>query len=93
MLIHNKDDIELVTEFPCFLGQPNYQNYPGNVDEIIKILYKIMFQQFQTKIVISWPEFDSYECAVCKLKLLSISRRGTKHLLASSSYVIFIFST
>ena len=22
MLIHNKDDIEFVTEFPCFLGNP-----------------------------------------------------------------------
>ena len=22
MLIHNKDDIEFVTEFPCFLGHP-----------------------------------------------------------------------
>ena len=24
MLIHNKDDIEFVTEFPCFLGHPVY---------------------------------------------------------------------
>ena len=22
VLIHNKDDIEFVTEFPCFLGHP-----------------------------------------------------------------------
>ena len=22
MIIHNKDDIEIVTEFPCFLGHP-----------------------------------------------------------------------
>ena len=22
MLIHNKDDIEFITEFPCFLGHP-----------------------------------------------------------------------
>ena len=22
MLIHNKDDIKFVTEFPCFLGHP-----------------------------------------------------------------------
>jgi len=22
MLIHNKDDIEIATEFPCFLGHP-----------------------------------------------------------------------
>ena len=29
MLIHNKDDIEFVTEFPCFLGHPvvNYKLY------------------------------------------------------------------
>ena len=24
MLIHNKGDIEFVTEFPCFLGHPEY---------------------------------------------------------------------
>ena len=24
MVIHNKDDIEFVTEFPCFLGHPVY---------------------------------------------------------------------
>ena len=24
MLIHNKHDIEFVTEFPCFLGHPVY---------------------------------------------------------------------
>jgi len=24
MLIHNKDDFEFVTEFPCFLGHPVY---------------------------------------------------------------------
>jgi len=28
MLIHNKDDIEFVTEFPCFLGHPVYKSYP-----------------------------------------------------------------
>ena len=25
MLIHNKDDIEFVTEFPCFLGHPVHE--------------------------------------------------------------------
>ena len=25
MLIHNKDDIKFVTEFPCFLGHPVYE--------------------------------------------------------------------
>ena len=24
MIIHNKDDIEFVTEFPCLLGHPVY---------------------------------------------------------------------
>ena len=24
MLIHNKDDIQFVTEYPCFLGHPVY---------------------------------------------------------------------
>jgi len=26
VLIHNKDDIEFVTEFPCFLGHPVDKN-------------------------------------------------------------------
>ena len=26
MLIHNKDDIEFVTEFPCFLEHPVFDN-------------------------------------------------------------------
>ena len=26
MLIHDKDDIEFVTEFPCFLGHPVFTN-------------------------------------------------------------------
>ena len=26
MLIHNKDDIEFGTEFPCFLGHPVYNS-------------------------------------------------------------------
>ena len=30
MVIHNEDDIEFVTEFPCFLGHPVYG---------IKVLY------------------------------------------------------
>ena len=29
MLIHNKDDIEFVTEFPCFLGHPVYREIPN----------------------------------------------------------------
>ena len=28
MLINNKDDIEFVTEFPCFLGHPVYNPNP-----------------------------------------------------------------
>ena len=28
MLIHNKDDIEFVTEFPCFLGHPVQKFWP-----------------------------------------------------------------
>jgi len=27
MLIHNKDDIEFVTEFPCFLGHPVFLTF------------------------------------------------------------------
>jgi len=53
MLIHNKDDIEFVTEFPCFLGHPvsdsimklsknkikTFTN--GTVREIMPIMYCI----------------------------------------------------
>ena len=35
MLIHNKDDIEFVTEFPCFLGHPVYQfNYNAKIKQL-----------------------------------------------------------
>ena len=27
MLVHNEDDIEFVTEFPCFLGHPVDDSY------------------------------------------------------------------
>ena len=27
MLIHNKDDIQFVAEFPCFLGHPVYNTF------------------------------------------------------------------
>ena len=39
MLIHNKDDIEFVTEFPCFLGHP-VQSENG------KKSYKLQLQPF-----------------------------------------------
>ena len=35
MLIHNKDDIEFVTEFPCFLGHPVFSTrgvYMGSIE-------------------------------------------------------------
>jgi len=31
MLIHNKDDIQFVTEFPCFLGHPVDWGFSRNV--------------------------------------------------------------
>ena len=33
MLIHNKDDIQFVTEFPCFLGHPvpNFKSHNINM--------------------------------------------------------------
>ena len=38
MLIHNKDDIEFVTEFPCFLGHPVSKNNPiyGRIFNTVK---------------------------------------------------------
>ena len=38
MLIHNKDAIEFVTEFPCFLGHPVSKNNPiyGRIFNIVK---------------------------------------------------------
>jgi len=50
MLNHNKDDIEFVTEFPCFLGHPVYyyyyydlfvehMNYKIGFDIILEIRY------------------------------------------------------
>ena len=39
MLIHNKDDIEFVAEFPCLLGHPIYK---GLMDTVIDVtLFKL----------------------------------------------------
>ena len=56
MLIHNKDDIEFVTEFSCFLGHPVWcvrQNAKPNLNEKIKFfenclenVNSIAFQNF-----------------------------------------------
>ena len=40
ILIHNKDDIEFVPEFPCLLGHP--------VSEISRLIVKTTSGQFQT---------------------------------------------
>ena len=39
MLIHNKDDIEFVTEFPCFLGHPvsNHRYHLEIINRILKL--------------------------------------------------------
>ena len=42
MLIHNKDDIELVTEFPCFLGHP-VQLYFNNFQQFKKFCLKKLY--------------------------------------------------
>ena len=36
MLIHNKDDIEFVTEFPCFLGHPVVLLEPYQFTNLVK---------------------------------------------------------
>ena len=35
MLIHNKDDIEFVTEFPCFLGHPVCLSFGITLDTVL----------------------------------------------------------
>ena len=37
MLIHNKDDIEFVTEFPCFLGHPVSNNLRNDGTRNLKL--------------------------------------------------------
>ena len=37
MLIHNKDDIEFVTEFPCFLGHPVGKRWYFQIINQIKV--------------------------------------------------------
>jgi len=43
ILIHNKDDIEFVTEFPCFLGHPVF-----NFKKSIQILQAMVINYFST---------------------------------------------
>ena len=38
MLIHNKDDIEFVTEFPCFLGHPVHSCSTHNAGGLVFFL-------------------------------------------------------
>ena len=57
MLIHNKDDIEFVTEFPCFLGHPvhmfeesfNFDRVPNCVIFVSSfLLYRLHLQLYWT---------------------------------------------
>ena len=55
LLVHNKDDIEFVTEFPCFLGHPVYKIGLGHpvyklglvsrMRELIKPCFLIIYLQ------------------------------------------------
>ena len=41
MLIHNKDDIEFVTEFPCFLGHPVVEHADLNKSWVLYLTVKM----------------------------------------------------
>ena len=41
MLIHNKDDIQFVTEFPCFLGHPVFGGFSWLETELVDLRYLI----------------------------------------------------
>ena len=45
MLIHNKDDIEFVTEFTCFLGHPVYcsPNFPTGIPVFSFLSDRLLF--------------------------------------------------
>ena len=48
MLIHNKDDIEFVTEFPCLLGHPvQYKVKQLEFVESVQFIYSLLFLYFQ----------------------------------------------
>ena len=38
MLFHNKDDIQFVTEFPCFLGHPVSLSMNTTFDEFFRCM-------------------------------------------------------
>ena len=48
MLIHNKDDIEFVTEFPCFLGHPVYYTILRFL-EMRKTCVQVQLHEFRSK--------------------------------------------
>ena len=50
MLIHNKNDIEFVTEFQCFLGQPVPEHLIYN-DAFFILLYIRFFSAFYYKVL------------------------------------------
>ena len=43
MLNHNKEDIEFVTEFPCFLGQPVKQVFSNNTFVEIELIKNTLY--------------------------------------------------
>ena len=58
MLTHNKDDIQFVTEFPCFLGHPVHQLFQvfmaGIVHTLHEYLEGYMYDTLQYDIIISY---------------------------------------
>ena len=53
MLIHNKDDIEFVTEFPCFFGHPVglYTTHDGFIGPTFRVCVCRAGESFETQLL------------------------------------------
>ena len=60
MLIHNKDDIEFVTEFPCLLGHPVSKNKDYNLQSWFKLISNLIIPFYLNVLFQKESPFDSH---------------------------------
>jgi len=99
MLIHNKDDNEFVTEFPCFFGHPvekltnfiiryvDSQKTMEHEDDIIAILSVFIFVTKQVVFLDTYSETLNNECME-RIHQMSYSLLSDNGMLQIFSFLI-----
>ena len=74
MLIHTKDDIEFVTEFPCLLGHPVYRYHNADLEHFFFQFWSITHYTFQIYYnFLLAKKIESYKCPAKNANLIAIS--------------------